>query len=132
MKLNRAWQKPETTIVIDTVWTATARHADIVLPAQTVFEHNDITVICTYTNDGLCAMQRFIDPVGEARSDYTIEQELARRLGVEAAFTEGRTEDDWIRTIYEETRAVGLVQGTILPPFETFWQQGTVFYPRRD
>lgn len=77
-------------------------------------------------------MQRFIDPVGEARSDYTIEQELARRLGVEAAFTEGRTEDDWIRTIYEETRAVGLVQGTILPPFETFWQQGTVFYPRRD
>ncbi len=54
-------------------------------------------------------MQRFIDPVGEARSDYTIEQELARRLGVEAAFTEGRTEDDWIRTIYEETRAVGLV-----------------------
>lgn len=53
-------------------------------------------------------MQRFIDPVGEARSDYTIEQELARRLGVEAAFTEGRTEDDWIRTIYEETRAVGL------------------------
>ena len=132
VKLSRAWQKPETTIVIDTVWTATARHADIVLPAQTVFEHNDITGIGTYTNDGLCAMQRFIDPVGEARSDYTIEQELARRLGVEAAFTEGRTEDDWIRTIYEETRAVGLVQGTILPSFETFWQQGTVFYPRRD
>ncbi len=51
---------------------------------------------------------------------------------VEAAFTEGRTEDDWIRTIYEETRAVGLAQGTILPPFKTFWQQGTVFYPRRD
>ena len=51
------------------------------LPAQTVFEHNDITGIGTYTNDGLCAMQRFIEPVGEARSDYTIEQELARRLG---------------------------------------------------
>ena len=55
MKLERAWKEPETVVVTDTVWTATARHADIVLPACTTFEHNDIMSIGTYT-EGLDEM----------------------------------------------------------------------------
>ena len=41
-KLRRAWQRPETVVVHEPWWTATARHADIVLPATTSLERNDI------------------------------------------------------------------------------------------
>ncbi len=41
-RLRRAWQRPETIIVHEPCWTATARHADIVLPATTTLERNDI------------------------------------------------------------------------------------------
>lgn len=57
-QLLEAWKIPETVVVTDTCWTATARHADIVLPAATQFEHNDITNIGTYSNDGIVAMRR--------------------------------------------------------------------------
>lgn len=128
LRLAKAWQKPSTTIVADTVWTPTARMADIVLPAQTVFEHNDITGIGSYTNDGIVAMQRCIEPVGQARSDYAIMTGLAARLGVADAFTEGKTEDGWIRTIYENTRKAGNDMGVPLPEFESFWRQGVHLY----
>ena len=41
-RLVQAWQRPETVIVHEICWTATARHADIVLPATTTLERNDI------------------------------------------------------------------------------------------
>ena len=41
-RLQRAWQKPETVVVHDSWWTPTARHADIVLPATTTLERNDV------------------------------------------------------------------------------------------
>jgi biotin/methionine sulfoxide reductase len=40
--LRRAWQKPETIIVNESFWTASARHADIVFPCKTTLERNDI------------------------------------------------------------------------------------------
>jgi biotin/methionine sulfoxide reductase len=39
-RLLRGWQRPETVVVL--WWTATARHADIVLPATMPLERNDI------------------------------------------------------------------------------------------
>src|SRR5262249_54302689 len=41
-RLQRAWQKPQTVIVHESWWTPTARHADIVLPATTTLERNDV------------------------------------------------------------------------------------------
>ena len=131
MNLERAFKKPETVIVTDTVWTATARHADIVLPAATVFEHNDITNIGTYTNDGIVAMQQAIEPQWESKPDYWIFSQLAKRMGVEEQFTEGRDEMGWIRHVYDQARAMGARMKVELPDFDTFWKQGYVMFDVR-
>ena len=89
-RLARAWQKPETVVVHDSWWTPTVRHADIVLPATTTLERNDVGG--SSRDPFILAMHRAIDPVGEARNDFDIFRALARRLGYEAAFTEGRDE----------------------------------------
>ena len=47
-----AWKKLETFIVQDFQWTPTARFADIVLPATTTYERNDIESVGDYSGDG--------------------------------------------------------------------------------
>lgn len=128
-RLLSAWKKPETIVVTDCFMTATARHADIVLPAQTVFEHNDICPIGAYTNDGIAANHAMIEPIGESRSDYQIYSELAYRMGVGKEFTFGLDEMGWIRAIYKDAKDRGLRSGFALPTFEEFWRKGVVFYP---
>ena len=43
-RLIRARQKPELVVISECFWTASAKHADIVLPATTSFERNDLTM----------------------------------------------------------------------------------------
>jgi len=59
-RLRRAWQRPETIIVHEPWWTATARHADIVLPATTSLERNDIGG--SPRDRFVIAMHKAIDP----------------------------------------------------------------------
>src|SRR5271168_498077 len=98
-RLRRAWQRPETIIVHEPWWTATARHADIVLPATTSLERNDIGG--APRDRFVIAMHKAIDPVGEARNDVDIFRDLARRLGRDEAFTEGRDETAWLHHLYD-------------------------------
>ena len=127
-KVRRAWAKPETVVVTDTVWTATARHADIVLPAATFWEHDDITSIGTYSNDGIAAMHRAIPPQWESKSDYAIFSALAERLGCAEEFTEGLDEHGWIRRLYEDAKAKGDALGVAMPEFEEFWKKDCVLF----
>jgi len=67
------------TVVHDTFLSDTARYADVILPACTAFETEDI-----YRGYGTYYAQygpRVIPPVGESRSNLWVIQELARRLG---------------------------------------------------
>ena len=129
-RLRRAWARPETIIVQDPVWTATAARADIVLPASTSIERNDIAA--SRRSDHLVAMHRAIAPLGESRSDYDIARGLAARLGVEPAFSEGRDEMDWLRALYEESRAdAGARFGHAMPDFDRFWAEGHAAVPTR-
>ena len=60
-------------------WTASARHADIVLPATITLEREDIGA--AGGDPLLVAMHRAVAPYGEARDDYDIFAGLAERLG---------------------------------------------------
>jgi biotin/methionine sulfoxide reductase len=126
-RLARAWQKPETVVVHDSWWTPTARHADIVLPATTTLERNDVGG--SSRDSFILAMHRAIDPVGEARNDFDIFRALARRLGYEAAFTEGRDEMAWCQWIYDQARASAAAKGVPLPGFQQFWAEGFAELP---
>lgn len=99
-RLLEAWRRPETIVVHEPFWTATAKRADIVLPTTTPLERVDIGG--APTDDFLFAMPRVIEPVGEARDDYAIFAGLAERLGAGEAFTEGRRAEEWVSHMYEQ------------------------------
>jgi biotin/methionine sulfoxide reductase len=129
-RLARAWRRPETVVVHEQFWTAQAKFADIVLPATTALERDDI---------GSAAGERFIiaskqavPPYCEARDDFAICAELADRLGVRERFTEGRSVRQWLAHIYDQSRARAAAVGVELPPFEEFWETGSFELPPPD
>jgi biotin/methionine sulfoxide reductase len=126
-RLQRAWQKPETVIVHESWWTPTARRADIVLPATTPLERNDVGG--SSRDPYLLAMHQAIAPVGEARDDFDIFRALADRSGYEAAFTEGRDEMGWCQFLYDRFRTSAERKGVSLPGFQQFWAEGFVQLP---
>jgi biotin/methionine sulfoxide reductase len=129
-RLDRAWAKPETIVVQDIVWTATARRADIVLPACSSLERNDIAG--TRRSDHIFAMRQAVKPVFQSRSDYDIMSHVAAHLGVDAEFTEGRSEMEWLRHLYEDSRADAAQRlNHAMPDFDTFWERGAVEVPTR-
>lgn len=119
-RLLRAWRRPEAIVTHEQYWTAHAKHSDIVLPATTMLERNDIGSAAS--DRYMIAMKAAIAPVGEARDDYTIFAQLAQRLGIEHAFTEGRSAEQWLRHLYEESRARAVTNNITLPSFDTFWE----------
>ncbi len=122
-RLQDAWTRPETIIVQDPYFTASARRADIVLPASTSIERNDLAA--NSHSDLVIAMQKAIQPLGKARSDFDIFQDISDSLGVADAFTEGRNEMQWLRHLYENSRSSNLVDhGFVMPCFDEFWQRG--------
>jgi biotin/methionine sulfoxide reductase len=127
-RLRRAWAKPETIVVHEQFWTAAARMADIVLPATTSLEREDIGF--ANREPHLIAMRQVSAPIGEARDDYAIFSDLARRLGKSEAYTENRTPRQWLETLYEQSRVRAKHAGVVLPPFAEFWEEGIITVPR--
>ena len=67
--------------VIDHFMTDTARWADLVLPAATIFERTDIVV-----DEFVQLQQQVVEPEGEARSDFDIFKALAEAYGIGSYF----------------------------------------------
>lgn len=126
-RLRRAWQLPETVIVHDSWWNATVRHADIVFPATTTLERNDIA--CSARDRFIAASHAVLEPAGEARDDYAIFSALAARLGAADEFTQGRDTEAWLRHLYLNARQSAAAIGHELPEFERFWSQSVAMLP---
>lgn len=129
-RLTRAWALPDTIVVQEPWWTPTARRADIVLPATTTLERNDLGA--SARDRWIIAMKQAIAPVGQARNDFDILADLADRLGQGNAFTEGRSEMAWLRHLWDRGRERVAVDGVDLPDFDTFWEMGAVELPAGD
>jgi biotin/methionine sulfoxide reductase len=125
--LRRAMGRPDTVVVHEPYWTATARHADVVLPTTTSLERDDVGA---GHNDGyVIAMPRALEPFGDARDDYEVLAELAKRLGSWDDFTEGRDAREWVEHIYERFRASAADRDAPVPPFAEFWSAGEARMP---
>ena len=129
-KLEDAWCKPETVITNEHSWTATARRADIVLPATTPLERNDLML--NRRDPTLLYMSKMMEPVGEARHDFDIFAELSDQMGFGEAFTEGRDEETWQAHMWGQCQAVAEAHGFELPAWEAFKEIGRFDIPDVD
>ena len=127
-RLLEAWRRPDTIVVHDHYWTAAAKHADVVLPATTMLERDDIG--SSGRDRYLIAMKKPVAAPGEARDDYAIFADLAQRLGAARAYTENRDVRDWLRHLYESSRERAALWNIELPGFDEFWEQGYFEVPR--
>src|SRR5690606_25835043 len=126
-RLARAWQRPDTIIVNEQAWTATAKMADIVLPATTAYEREDIGYS---TREALMvAMKPVATPPPEARDDYWIFTELARRLGDDQASPDGLDAGKWFARMSEQSIPRAAAAGIELPVFEAFREAGALRLP---
>ncbi|MFQ5344073.1 MAG: molybdopterin-dependent oxidoreductase, partial [Anaerolineae bacterium] len=93
----RCFEALDFLVVVDRFLTADALYADIVLPATTLFEIES----CQNYGTHLQLRRRVIEPLGEARNDYLIRTELARRLGYGHIYPQ--TEEEMLEFVLEGT-----------------------------
>jgi len=77
-KIKKAFNKLEYKVVVEQFLTDTAKEADIVLPAKTMFEQSDI--ISSYWNPYIQLRQKVIEPIGEVKPETEIYYHLAKKL----------------------------------------------------
>ena len=111
----QAYQSPKLECIVNqSIWMdPETKMADVIFPACTNFERNDIAEFCnvggySFHNSTSCNYRvivyekKCIEPVGESKPDLEIFTLLAERLGFKDDFTDGgKTEEDWIRTQYD-------------------------------
>ncbi|MCW3474184.1 molybdopterin-dependent oxidoreductase [Limobrevibacterium gyesilva] len=123
-RLLRAWARVETIVVSEPWWTAPARHADIVLPATTTLERDDIG--SSARDRHILAMKQAIQPFAQARNEFDYLADVADALGVRDRYTMQRDVPAWLRVLYQRGRDAGARMGAELPDFDTFWAAGAV------
>jgi anaerobic dimethyl sulfoxide reductase subunit A len=109
----RAFAQVEFAVCHDYVLTPTAQHCDLVLPATTFLERDDIV----FPDGGnyLLFSNQAVPPLPEAKHDYEIFCELADRLGFLSDFAEGRSAEQWLQSF---------VAGSEVPDYEEFKRTG--------
>ena len=111
----KMYQSPKLELVVnqDCWWGGEAGFADIILPACTSLEREDIaesSVAGGYGMHGssgvnfrvVVRMKKCVEPLGESKADYDIFTLLSERLGMRDVYTDGgKTDVDWARKYFE-------------------------------
>lgn len=112
----RMYQSPKLEFVVNqSVWfDPETNHADIIFPACTNLERVDISRWshpAGYGYDAKSAVNhavfiyqhKCIEPLYESKSDYQIFTALSEKLGVKDEYTEGNSEEDWVKKIFNSS-----------------------------
>jgi len=110
----RMYQSPNLEFVVnqDCWWSGETSYADVILPACTHLEREDVgewgtpggqTMHASNGNNHrvIVRMKKCIEPLWESKSDYDIFALIAERLGRGEEFTEGKTDLDWAKRFFE-------------------------------
>ena len=76
--------------------------SDLILPAQTHFEHEDLIAVQRSDLLAMFYQEQAIEPVGESKSDFEIHRVIGQRLGLGRVFPPA---DQWLKAVYEGTLA---------------------------
>ena len=120
-RMIKAWQKPETVISHEWCWNALAKHSDIVLPVTTPLERNDIAL--APRDPYMIYMSKVLEPIGESKSDFEIFSGLAKKFGLQDAYTDKKSETEWIEWIYNESNDLQ-ESNRKFPDFDDFKAKG--------
>jgi anaerobic dimethyl sulfoxide reductase subunit A len=97
----KAFHDVEFAVCHEHFMTPTAKYCDIILPVTTFLERNDI--IMPNGGNYLLFSSKAVPPIPETRNDYDIFCQLADRLGFLEEFSEGKNEEEWLRSFVEES-----------------------------
>ncbi len=117
-RLVKAWEKPDTIICNEWCWNTLAKRSDIVLPCTTPLERGDIMM--TPRDPFVVSMSKLVEPFGKAKNDYEIFSGIAKKMGVEKKFTEGRNQEEWQKWIYKQTFERAAAANIKIPSYKKF------------
>jgi anaerobic dimethyl sulfoxide reductase subunit A len=101
----------------DHFFTPTVRYADIVLPATTFWERNDVHTPWAGAGHYAIYMRQAIEPMYECRNDIDIFDDLSRRVGINGY--SDKSETQWLKVLTADA----------VDDFDTFTTQGVARFP---
>jgi len=117
LEVRDALKRMEWMVTVDFFKTPTAEVSDLILPAATWLEKDDV---CEYSYlNYASARQKVISPLFECRDETWIVLELAKKMGLRVPLDSVETVDDWNNFLVKD---MGI-------SFEEFKKRGTIFEP---
>ncbi|CAH2715121.1 Dimethyl sulfoxide reductase DmsA [Neobacillus rhizosphaerae] len=95
--------KLEYIVVSDQFMTPSAKYADILLPSDHAFERYDFGFPWT-GEEYILFGNKAVEPPGECKHDYWWMSKVAEKLGLGEKFTEGKTQEDWMKQLVEDAQ----------------------------
>lgn len=117
----RAFKALEFAVCHEMFLTPTARHCDVVLPAASPLEKEDIGI--PWAGNWLAYKKAACPLKGSARTDYDIFSDLADRMGIGSVFTEGRSPREWLDSFLKDSE---------VPDHDAFRETGIYLAPEQE
>lgn len=93
----------ECIVTIDNYFTPSAMISDYILPDCTNFEQNDMSTNSGGNTCDIKFQNKAVEPMFECKTIYEMLSLISDKLGIKAAFTEGRTQDQWLEFLFNQS-----------------------------